>query len=484
MISKSCARAFRTFLATRDRPTLIIVDSHIAYGAPNKQDTSGAHGEPLGDDEVRLAKRHYGWPEDAKFFVPDEVYKHFRDGMGRRGKELRDAWFARVKQYRAKYPDLADQFYRLHHRQLPESWDRDLPTFPTDAKGMATRDASGKVLNALAKNVPWLIGGSADLGPSCKTRLTFEGAGEFSAENFGGRNLHFGVREHAMAAVLNGIALVKARAFGSTFLIFSDYAKPAIRLSALMELPVIYVFTHDSIGVGEDGPTHQPVEQLAALRGIPGLIVLRPADAAETVEAWLVILQLHHRPAALILTRQAVPTIDRAKCASAEGVRRGAYVLADAEGGTPDVLIIATGSEVAMCLEARETLLQEGIRARVVSMPSWELFDDQPREYRDHVIPPSVQARVSVEQASTFGWAKYVGVEGRSVGMRSFGASAPLKQLLEKFGFNVQNVVKAAREQVDLARKGVVRRVSKSATPSWSVVSHHASQAAVEASTG
>jgi transketolase len=442
------ARAFRTFLATRDRPTLIIVDCHIAYGAPNKQDTSGAHGEPLGEEEVRLSKRHYGWPEDAKFLVPEGVYEHFRRGIGQRGKELRDAWFARVKEYRAKYPELADEFYRLHHRQLPEGWDRDLPAFAADPKGMATRDASGKVLNAIAKNVPWMMGGSADLGPSCKTRLTFDGAGEFSADNPGGRNLHFGVREHAMGAVLNGMALVKVRAFGSTFLIFSDYAKPAIRLSALMELPVIYVFTHDSIGVGEDGPTHQPVEQVAALRGIPGLIVLRPADAAETVEAWRVAIRQHHVPVALVLTRQAVPIIDRTKYSSAEGVARGAYVLADAAGGKPDVLLLATGSEVALALEAHQNLTADGVMARVVSMPSWELFDEQPQEYRDAVLPPAVRARVSVEQAATFGWSKYVGDTGHSIGMRSFGASAPLKQLVKKFGFTVEAVTEAARDQI------------------------------------
>jgi transketolase len=447
------ARAFRTFLATRDRPTLIIVDSHIAFGAPNKQDTSGAHGEPLGEEEVRLSKRAYGWPEDAKFLVPEVVYDHFRDGMGKRGKELRDRWFARVKEYRAKYPELADEFYRLHHRQLPEGWDRNLPAFPADAKGMATRDASGKVLNAIAKNVPWLVGGSADLGPSCKTRLTFDGAGEFSADNYGGRNLHFGIREHGMGAVLNGMALVKLRAFGSTFLIFSDYAKPAIRLSALMELPVIYVFTHDSIGVGEDGPTHQPVEQVAALRGIPGLVVLRPADATETLEAWRLVMQQHHVPAALVLTRQAVPVIDRSKYAAASGVSRGAYVLADAGEGKPEALLLATGSEVALCLEAFERLRAEGVKARVVSMPSWELFDEQPQEYRDGVLPPAVRARVSVEQASTFGWAKYVGNTGHSIGMTSFGASAPLKQLVKKFGFTVEAVMEAVRSQIRLARR-------------------------------
>jgi transketolase len=445
------ARAFRTFLNTRDRPTLIIVDSHIAYGAPNKQDTSAAHGEPLGEQEIRLTKRNYGWPEDAKFLVPDGVYDHFRSGMGKRGKDLRDAWFARVKEYRARYPELAEQFYRLHHRQLPEGWDRDLPTFPADRKGLGTRDASGKVLNVIAKNVPWLMGGSADLAPSCKTRLTFDGAGDVFADSPGGRNLHFGIREHAMGAVLNGMALVKVRAYGSTFLIFSDYARASIRLSALMELPVIYIFTHDSIGVGEDGPTHQPIEQVASLRAIPGLIVLRPADANEVVEAWKVIMKLHHEPAVLVLTRQAVPTIDRSKYASASGVAHGAYVLADAPGGKPDVLLLATGSEVALCLEAYEQLKAEGIKARVVSMPSWELFDDQPPEYRDRVLPPDVKARVSVEQASTFGWAKYVGATGQTIGMRSFGASAPLKDLVKMFGFTPEHVVAAAKEQ--LARR-------------------------------
>jgi len=429
------------------------VDSHIAYGAPNKQDTSAAHGEPLGEEEIRLTKRNYGWPEDAKFYVPDGVYDHFKSGIGKRGKDLREAWFTRVKEYRTKYPDLAEQFYRLHHRQLPEGWDKGLPTFAADAKGLATRDSSGKVLNAVAKNVPWLMGGSADLTPSCKTRITLEGAGDFFAESKGGRNLHFGIREHAMAAVLNGMALVKVRAYGSTFLIFSDYARGGIRLSALMELPVIYIFTHDSIGVGEDGPTHQPIEQLASLRAIPGLIVLRPADANEVVEAWKVIMKLHHAPAVLILSRQALPTLDRTKYAAASGVAQGGYVLADAQGGKPDVLLLATGSEVAMSLDAYERLKAEGIKARVVSMPSWELFDDQPQEYRDRVLPPEVKARVSVEQASTFGWAKYVGNTGHSIGMRSFGASAPLKDLLKKFGFTAEHIVAAAKEQIKLTRK-------------------------------
>jgi transketolase len=442
------ARAFHTFLATSDRPTLIIVDSHIAYGAPHKQDTSAAHGEPLGEEEIRLTKRNYVWPEDAKFYVPDGVYDHFKSGIGKRGKELRDAWFARAREYRAKYPELSEQLYRMQHRMLPEGWDTDVPTFDTDAKGLATRDSSAKVLNAVAKKVPWLMGGSADLTPSCKTRLTFDGAGDFQADSPNGRNLHFGIREHAMAAVLNGMALVKVRAYGSTFLIFSDYARGAIRLSAIMELPVIYVFTHDSIGVGEDGPTHQPIEQLASLRAIPGLIVLRPADANEVAEAWKVIMKLHHEPAVLILTRQAVPTIDRGKYASAAGVARGAYILADAPDGKPDVLLLATGSEVALCLNAYEQLKGEGVKARVVSMPSWELFDDQPQEYRDRVLPPEVTARVSIEQASTLGWARYVGAAGQSLGMRSFGVSAPLKDLVKKFGFTPEHVVAAAKEQL------------------------------------
>jgi transketolase len=441
-------RAFQTFQATKDRPTLIIVDSHIAWGSPHKQDTNAAHGEPLGEDEIRLTKRNYGWPADAKFYVPDGVYDHFRNGIGKRGKDLRDEWFVKVKEYRAKYPELADELYRMQHRQLPEGWDRDIPTFPTDAKGLATRESSGKVLNAVAKNVPWLIGGAADLAPSTKTRLTFDGAGDFQADSPTGRNLHFGIREHGMAAILNGMALVKVRPFGSGFFIFSDYARGAIRLGAIMELPVIHIFTHDSIGVGEDGPTHQPIEQLPSLRAVPGLIVLRPSDANEVVEAWKVILKLHHEPAVLVLARQASPTIDRAKYAPATGLARGAYFLADAADGKPDVLLLASGTEVSLCLAAHEQLKADGIKSRVVSMPSWELFDDQSQEYRDRVLPPDVTARVSVEQASTFGWAKYVGATGHSIGMRSFGASAPLKDLIKKFGFTPEYVVTAAKEQL------------------------------------
>jgi transketolase len=441
-------RAYRAFLDTNDRPTLIIVDSHIAWGSPNKQDTHGAHGEPLGEDEVRLTKRFYGWPEDAKFLVPDGVYDHFDKEIGRRGKALRDGWFARLEEYKVKYPALADQLYRIQHRRLPDGWDKGLPTFPADAKGVASRSSSGEVLNILAKNVPWLIGGAADLAPSTKTRLTFSGAGDFEAGHYAGRNLHFGIREHAMGAILNGMSTVKVRPYGSGFLIFSEYGRMPIRLAALMELPVIYVFTHDSIGVGEDGPTHQPIEQLPSLRAIPGLLVLRPADANEVVEAWKLIMQLHHQPAALILTRQNLPTLDRTKYAPASGLEKGAYILSDASDGNPDVILIGTGSEVSLCVGAGEKLAQEGIKARVVTMPCWELFDDQEPAYRDHVLPPWVKNRVSVEQASTFGWTKYVGEHGTSIGMRTFGASAPLKDLLVEFGFTVDRVAEAARGQV------------------------------------
>ena len=439
-------RAFRTFGRSVDRPTLIIVDSHIAYGSPNKQGTAAAHGEPLGEDEIRLTKRAYDWPEDSKFLVPEAVEEHFARGIGARGRKLRAEWMERFEKYRAAHPKLADDLYRMQHRQLPEGWDGGLPKFEPDAKGVAGRDASAKVLNALAKNVPWLIGGSADLAPSTKTRLTFEGAGDFSAETPGGKNFHFGVREHAMAAVMNGLSLSKIRPYGSGFLIFSDYARAAIRLSALMELPVIHIFTHDSIGVGEDGPTHQPVEQLASLRALPHVIVVRPADANEVVDAWRVILQLRHEPAVLVLSRQPMPTFGP-PCAKPD-VAKGAYVLADAEGGRPHVLLLATGSEVALCLGARELLMKEGIRARVVSMPSWELFEQQPDVYKDAILPPDIEARVSVEQASTFGWHRYVGAQGTRIGMETFGASAPLAELQKKFGFTVDNVARAARAQL------------------------------------
>ena len=445
-------RAFDLFKGTDDRPTLIIVDSHIAYGAPNKQDTSAAHGEPLGEEEIRLTKRNYRWPEDAKFLVPDDVLAHFRREVMKRGHELREAWIRRFHEYEGKYPDLADHLYRMQHRQLPDGWDKGLPEFQPDPKGVAGREASGRVLNALARNVPWLVGGSADLAPSTKTRLVFDEATDLTAENPGGRNMHFGVREHAMASILNGLSLAKVRPFGSGFLIFSDYSRPAIRLSALMEIPVIYIFTHDSIGVGEDGPTHQPIEHLASLRAIPGLITLRPADANEVVEAWKVIMELRHEPAALILARQPLATLERSKCAPASGVAQGAYVLADAEDGKPDVLLLATGSEVSLCVDAREQLRTEGIQARIVSMPSWELFDRQSEDYRESVLPRSVTARVSVEQASTLGWERYVGTTGVSIGMKTFGASAPLKELQKKFGFTPERVVQAAVEQVAKTR--------------------------------
>lgn len=451
-------RALRTFKSAIDRPTLIIVDSHIAYGSPHKQDTSAAHGEPLGEEEIRLTKRVYGWPEDAKFLVPDGVREHFQRGMGQRGRALREAWMERFNAYKAKHPELADHLYRMQTRQLPEGWDRDLPSFQPDAKGIAGREASGKVLNAIAQNVPWVIGGSADLTPSTKTRLTFEGAGDFTAGNYAGRNLHFGVREHAMGAVLNGMSLAKVRPYGSGFLIFSDYGRAPLRLAAIMEIPVIYIFTHDSIGVGEDGPTHQPIEQIASLRAIPGLITLRPGDANEVVEAWKFIAQARHEPVTLVLTRQPLPTLDRTRYASAEGVKRGAYILADADDGKPDVLLLATGSEVSLCIHAYEQLKTEGIKARVVSMPSWEMFEYyciKHPEYRERVLPAAVTARVSVEQASALGWERYVGLRGHIIGMHTYGASAPLKALQKKFGFTPENVVAAAKEQLKLAGQPV-----------------------------
>ncbi|HTV46001.1 MAG TPA: transketolase [Stellaceae bacterium] len=436
---------------TDDRPTLIIVESHIGYGAPHKQDTSGAHGEPLGAEEVRATKRRYGWPEDAKFLVPDGVYQHFADHFGARGKKLRAEWLELFERYRAEHPELAQACEQIQRRALPQGWDRDLPVFPPDPRGIASRDSSAQVLNAIAPRVPWLLGGAADLAPSTKTRLTFAGAGDFEAGEYGARNFHFGIREHAMGSICNGLAVSKLRAYGSGFLIFSDYMKAPIRLSALMELPVVWIFTHDSIGVGEDGPTHQPVEQVAGLRGIPGLVVLRPADANEVAEAWRVVLGLQHQPACLILSRQNLPTLDRSRYAAASGLAHGAYVLADAGNGPPELILIATGSEVALCVEVYEKLAAEGVRVRVVSMPSWELFEQQDEAYRHAVLPPSVTRRVAVEQAATLGWERYTGLHGTIIGMRTFGASAPLKELLVKFGFTPEHVYAAAREQ--LARK-------------------------------
>ncbi len=424
------------------------MDSHIGYGSPHKQDTAAAHGEPLGDEEVRLTKRSYGWPEEEKFLVPDGVYDHFAAGIGARGATLRSEWTGLLESYRSKYPELANEIELMQRRELPSGWDRDLPVFPADAKGIAGREASGKVLNGLAQNIPWFLGGSADLGPSNKTTLTFKGAGDFQADTPDGRNLHFGIREHAMAAIVNGLSLSKVRAFGATFFIFCDYARPAIRLAALMELPAIFVFTHDAMGDGEDGPTHQPIEHLASLRAIPGLITLRPGDANEVVEAYRYVTQLRHQPAALVLSRQSLPILDRNKYAPASGVAHGAYVLADPPGGNPEVIIIASGSEVSLAVEAHEKLLAEGIRSRVVSMPSWEIFESQTKQYRDSVLPPTVQARVAVEQASTFGWERYIGTSGRVIGMHTFGASAPLKALERKFGFEPDQVIAAVKEQL------------------------------------
>ncbi len=442
-------RAIEIFLDEQRRPTLIIVDSHIGYGAPNKQDTAAAHGAPLGEQEIRLAKRHYHWPEDKKFWVPDEVRQHFAQGIGARGRQLRNEWFQRFGTYKQVNPELADQLDKMQHRRVPEGWDRDLPVFEPDQKGVASRVSSGQVLNSLAKNVPWLVGGAADLAPSTCTYLTFDGAGDFSADNRRGRNFHFGVREHAMGAVVNGMSLAKIRPYAAGFFIFSDYCRPTMRLAALMEIPTIFIYTHDSIGVGEDGPTHQPVEHLASIRAIPGLITLRPADANEVIEAWKVIMQLRHEPVALVLTRQNLPTLDRNRYGSAAGLAQGAYVLDDDPDGRPDVILLGSGSEVHLCLDACQKLRADGVHARVVSMPSWEIFEQQPKLYRDQVLPPHVPARVAVEQASGFGWERYVGTTGAIIAMNCFGASAPLKELQTRFGFTADVVVAAAKRQLE-----------------------------------
>ena len=441
-------RALKNFQRCNDRPTFVVVESHIAFGAPNKQDTAAAHGEPLGEQEIKLTKKNYAWPEEEKFLVPEGVQEHFERVLGHRGRAAREAWAAKFAEYKNKYPELAEQLMTMQRRELPAGWDRDLTPFPADPKGQATRDSSGKVLNAIAKNVPWLMGGSADLAPSTKTRLTFDNAGDFAAGSFSARNFHFGVREHAMAAIVNGMTLCGIRAYGSGFLIFSDYARPSIRLGAIMEIPVIHVFTHDSIGVGEDGPTHQPVEQLASLRAIPGLITMRPGDANEVLEAWRTIMQLKHEPVAIALTRQALPTLDRSKYGSAAGVAKGAYVLADADNGKPQVILIGTGSEVSLCVEASEQLKKDGIQARVVSMPSWELFEKQNAAYHEQVLPSNVTARVAVEQGVELGWSRYVGSKRAVIAMQGFGASAPFQHLQKKFGFTVENVVAAAKAQL------------------------------------
>ncbi len=445
--TESVEQALAMFQSEHDRPTLIIVDSHIGYGAPHKQDTAAAHGEPLGEEEVRLAKRGYGWPEDAHFLVPDGVYEQFRRGIGERGQQARQAWNRLFETYRTSYPDLAARLQSIEHGDVPDGWDSELPSFPADAKGLATRESGSKVLNAIAKRYPWLMGGAGDLSPSTKTLLTFEGAGDF-APGKPGRNLHFGIREHAMGTILSGLAVSRLRPYGASFLIFSDYMKASIRLAALMRLPVIYVFTHDSIGLGEDGPTHQPIEQLAGLRAIPGLVTIRPADANEVVEAWRVIVGLKHRPACLVLTRQALPTLDRSRHAPASGLARGGYILSEAAGRKPDVILIATGSEVPVCIAAQDMLKSQGLAARVVSLPCWELFEEQDEGYRDSVLPAAVKARVSVEAAATLGWERYAGPEGAIIGMHGFGASAPAKDLMREFGFTPEKVAAAAKAQV------------------------------------
>jgi len=438
--------ALEIFRNTKGRPTFIVVDSHIGYGSPHKQDTADAHGEPLGEEEVRLTKQNYGWPEDAKFFVPDGVYEHFAAGIGERGANARRKWIDLFDAYRNEHGSLAAEIDQMQRRELPAGWDRGLPVFPADPKGIAGRDASGKALNVIAQNIPWFLGGSADLGPSNRTRLTYDGAGDFQADTPAGKNLHFGIREQAMAAIVNGLSLSKLRAFGATFFIFSDNARPSMRLSAIMELPAIFIFTHDAMGDGEDGPTHQPVEQLAVMRATPGLVTLRPADANEVVEAYRYILQLRHEPAVLVLSRQPLPTLDRNRYAAASNLARGAYVLADPPGGNPEVILIASGSEVSLAVSAHETLIAAGIRSRVVSMPSWDIFDHQSRDYRDRVLPPTVKLRIAIEEASTLGWERYVGDSGRIIGMKTFGASAPLKELQKKFGFEPEHLVAAAKE--------------------------------------
>jgi len=440
------ARAYKTYLDTPDKPTLIVVDSHIGYGSPHKQDSYEAHGEPLGEAEVKLAKENYGWPVDAKFLVPDGVYQQFQNGVGARGADAHKAWETLFSEYQKKHPELAARLAKIQKRELPEGWDKNLPVFPADPKGTATRESSGKTLNALAQNIPWMVGGSADLAKSNKTNLTFESAGDFFTNEFKGRNIHYGVREHGMGAATNGITLSGLRAFCATFFNFSDYMRASMRLAALMEIPVLFIFTHDSIGVGEDGPTHQPIEQLAGLRAMPNMLVFRPGDANEVVECYKIAVRQTHRPSTLVFSRQPMPTLDRTKFAPASGAAKGAYVVADADGGKPEVILIGTGTELQHCVAAWELLKAEGIKARVVSMPCWQIFEEQDAAYRENVLPAGVTARVSVEMASTLGWDRYVGPKGTMIGMHSFGASAPIKDLLKKFGFEPESVVAAAKK--------------------------------------
>ncbi|MFL1546071.1 transketolase [Pseudomonas sp. O39] len=443
---QALSAALETFKTNTGAPTLIVVDSVIGYGSPHKHNTAAAHGEPLGVEEIRLTKAAYGWPQDSSFLVPDEARTVLRDVLLERSEPLYEEWNRHLAQLAQYEPELADELSRMRAGEMPEHWQDELPTFDADAKGVASRAAGGEVLNAFAQQIPWLLGGSADLSPSTKTNLTFDGAGRFSADDYSGRNLHFGIREHAMGAIANGMALSYLRPYTSTFLVFSDYMKPPIRLAAIMELPVVFVFTHDSIGVGEDGPTHQPIEHLTQLRATPGLLTLRPGDANETLELWKVALAQTHRPSCVVLSRQALPTLDRTKYAAASGAAKGAYVLAGAD--KPEVLLLATGSEVSLAVAAYEQLTAEGVAAQVVSMPSWELFEEQDAAYRDSVLPPAVKARVVVEQAGPLGWDRYVGQTGAKVVMNSFGASAPLANLQEKFGFTLENVVKLAKQQL------------------------------------
>ena len=431
-----------------DRPTLIIVDSHIGWGSPHRQDTKEAHGEALGEDEVRLTKEVYGWPPDKHFFVPDEV-KNYMSKAVERGAQWEKEWKQKYDGWAKQNADPAKIWETMSKQELPAGWDKDIPTFPADAKGMATRESSSKVLNAIAPKVPWLIGGSADLYPSTKTLVN--NGGDFEKPGYDGRNMHFGIREHAMGSIISGMALSCLRPYGATFFIFSDYMRPTLRLAAMMELPTIYIYTHDSIGLGEDGPTHQPIEHLMSIRAIPHFILIRPADANEVAEAWRVTMPLKNRPVALVLTRQGVPTFDRSKYASAAGVAKGAYVLADS-GGTPEVILMGTGSEVQLCVGAYEQLTKEGVKARVVSMPSWELFAQQSDEYKKQVFPPEVKARVSVEAGTTFGWREYIGPDGIAIGRDDFGASAPYKVIFEHYGFTVDNVVAKAREVMKKAK--------------------------------
>ena len=446
--TEALARAIEVFKRTNDAPTLIVVDSVIGYGSPHKHNTAAAHGEPLGEDEIKLTKKAYGWDENSSFLVPDDARTWLRDALVERNAGDYEAWQAALNALKDQQPDLADELQRMRAGEMPAQWQDNLEAFDVDAKGIASRASGGKVLNAFAAKIPWLLGGSADLSPSTKTNLTFDGAGSFSADNYSGRNLHFGIREHAMGSIANGMALSYVRPYTSTFLVFSDYMKPPIRLASIMELPVVFVFTHDSIGVGEDGPTHQPIEQLTQLRATPGLLTLRPGDANETAQAWKIALAQTNRPSCIVLSRQPLPTLDRTQYSSAEGLSKGAYVLADAKEGEPEVILIATGSEVGLVVEAFEKLKAQGVAARVVSMPSWELFEDQDQAYRDSVFPPAVTARVAVEQAGPLGWDHYVGNTGAKVMMTTFGASAPIDKLQAKFGFTVENIVKLAKEQM------------------------------------